>query len=82
MKPLFKDMSKGNLVNGLMRGYNIKMPGMSKMNTKTAYIAFGKKLVTEAAVKVYKLSIESSLDVLILKRKAIKVSKNAKLKSK
>ena len=63
-------MSKGNLVNGLMRSYNIKISGMSKMNTEAAYVVFGKELVTEAAVKVYKIPIESSLDILILKRKA------------
>ena len=38
-----KQMSKGNLVNGLMRSYNIKIPGMSKMNNEAGYVAFGKK---------------------------------------
>ena len=78
----FKDMTKGNLVNGLMRTYNIKMPGMSKMNTEEAYVAFGKKLVSEEAVKLYAIPIESPLDIMIFKRKSIKVAKDAKSKNK
>ena len=52
------------------------------MNTEEAYVAFGKKLVSEEAVKLYAIPIESPLDIMIFKRKSIKVAKDAKSKNK
>ena len=60
-----------------MRSYGIKIPGMSKMSTEQAYIAFGAKLVADGAVKVFAVPIEKQFELMIIKRKSIKVANDA-----